>query len=173
MGIDIYLHWRGQTEEEEQKQVTGFSGVHGHVGYLREAYHGGPYVTKYLVAEAFGPEHREAAIPAATLRGRLPTAVLMHIYREHKLYGAGKNPARLDGIEKLSGALAAVFSREMPDISHEAFAASLNTKSIETAKQLIEGAVLKGTAKAFVDFVELCERKERETGSPCTIEASY
>jgi hypothetical protein len=82
-------------------QVTGFSAERGHVGYLREAYHGGPYVTKYLVAEAFAAQGREAAIPAATLRERLPTAVLMHIYREHKLYGGGKGPARIDGIEKL------------------------------------------------------------------------
>ena len=27
--------------------------------------------------------------------------------------------------------------------------------------------------KSFSDFVELCERKERETGQPCSIVASY
>jgi hypothetical protein len=27
--------------------------------------------------------------------------------------------------------------------------------------------------QSFSDFVELCERKERETGQPCTIVASY
>ena len=27
--------------------------------------------------------------------------------------------------------------------------------------------------KSFSDFVELCERKERETGEPCSIVASY
>ena len=27
--------------------------------------------------------------------------------------------------------------------------------------------------KSFSDFVELCERKERETGEPCSIMASY
>jgi hypothetical protein len=42
MGIDIYAEWRGQTDAESDAQVAGFSGVHGHVGYLREAYHGGP-----------------------------------------------------------------------------------------------------------------------------------
>ena len=53
MGIDIYARWKGQTEAEEQAQNTGFSAVHGHVGYLREAYHGEPYATRYLAAEAF------------------------------------------------------------------------------------------------------------------------
>jgi hypothetical protein len=70
--------------------------AHGHAGYLREAYHGGPYVTKYLMAEAFTHPERVAAIPAQTLRARLPAAVLMHMYREHKLYGDGKDPSRID-----------------------------------------------------------------------------
>ena len=92
MGIDIYATWRGQTSAESDAQCTGFSGVHGHVGYLREAYHGGPYVTKYLVAEAFDSPDGEATIKASVLRDRLPAAVLMHMYREHKLYGDGKDP---------------------------------------------------------------------------------
>jgi hypothetical protein len=49
MGIDIYMRWKGQTDEETQAQFVGFSVVHGHVGYLREAYHGAPYATKYGV----------------------------------------------------------------------------------------------------------------------------
>jgi len=125
MGIDIYAHWRGQTEAETEAQITGFSGVHGHVGYLREAYHGGPYVTKYLVAEAFAAEDGESTIPAQTLRQRLPVAVLMHLYREHKLYGGGNDPARIDDLAKLPAALAVVFATEMPDTSHAEFAAAL------------------------------------------------
>ncbi len=39
VGIDIYLRWRGMTEEERAAQQTGDSVVQGHVGYLREAYH--------------------------------------------------------------------------------------------------------------------------------------
>jgi hypothetical protein len=35
MGIDVYARWDGQTKYEEEKQYTGFSTVHGHVGYLR------------------------------------------------------------------------------------------------------------------------------------------
>jgi predicted Rossmann fold nucleotide-binding protein DprA/Smf involved in DNA uptake len=45
MGIDIYARWKGQTRQEQEAQYTGFSVVHGHLGYLREAYHGEPYAT--------------------------------------------------------------------------------------------------------------------------------
>ena len=68
MGIDIYMRWDGMTEEDRDKQITGFDATVGEVGYLREAYHGGPYATRYLVEEAFedSPEGRadEVHIPA-------------------------------------------------------------------------------------------------------------
>ena len=85
MGIDIYARWRGQTEEEQDAQITGFSVVHGHAGYLREAYHGEPYATRSLVAEAF--ENGEAAIPAALLRERLPQTLALAEERTRTLYG--------------------------------------------------------------------------------------
>ena len=53
MGIDIYMDWDNQTEEEKKAQLTGFDIGAGSVGYLREAYHGSPYATHYLVKEAF------------------------------------------------------------------------------------------------------------------------
>ena len=53
MGIDIYMNWDDMTNDEKQAQYTGFSTTAGDVGYLREAYHGGPYATKTLVPEAF------------------------------------------------------------------------------------------------------------------------
>ena len=84
MGIDIYARWQGQTEEEEQAQITGGSVVHGHVGYLREAYHGEPYATQYLVAEAF--ENGRAQIPAAVLRERLPETLALVEQRERTIY---------------------------------------------------------------------------------------
>ena len=40
MGVDIYLKWNGQTEEEHGQQITGFSIASGHTGYLRTAYGG-------------------------------------------------------------------------------------------------------------------------------------
>jgi hypothetical protein len=87
MGIDIYAQWKGQTEEEKQAQLTGFSVVHGHVGYLREAYHGEPYATRHLVPEAFDAKGHEAAIPAAMLRERLPKTLELVEERERELYG--------------------------------------------------------------------------------------
>ena len=56
MGIDIYMSWEEQTEEEEKAQFTGFevSERAGGAGYLREAYHGPPYATMFFVQEAFG-----------------------------------------------------------------------------------------------------------------------
>ena len=53
MGIDIYMTWDGMTEDEKHAQYTGFSTTSGNMGYLREAYHGGPYATETLVPEAF------------------------------------------------------------------------------------------------------------------------
>ena len=53
MGIDIYMHWDDMTDDEVRAQFTGFDTTAGNVGYLREAYHGGPYATETLVPEAF------------------------------------------------------------------------------------------------------------------------
>lgn len=83
MGIDIYARWRNQSPAERDAQFTGFSDQHGHVGYLREAYHGEPYVTQFMVSEAF---EQDAAIPAKTLRARLPRAIALCKQRYRKLY---------------------------------------------------------------------------------------
>jgi hypothetical protein len=124
MGIDIYARWREQTEDEIQAQYNaGFSAVQGKVGYLREAYHGEPYATRHLCAEAFA-EGEGAVIPAATLRERLPETLRLAEERERTLY---------DGKEE----------------------------DIRAVRQ------------SFSDFVSLCERKERETGAPVRIIASY
>ena len=87
MGIDIYMAWNKQTEEEKQAQYTGYSGEHGHVGYLREAYHGNPYATKYLVQEAFENEGGETFIDVKKLRERLPKTLKLHVQREKDVYG--------------------------------------------------------------------------------------
>ena len=125
MGIDIYAHWHGETEAECEARFTGFSIAHGHVGYLREAYHGEPYATRVLVPEAFD-DPNGAPIKAATMRERLPETLRTAIERQTKIYNepAGSEETRL-------------------------------------------------ILKSFIDFVDLCARKERERGSPCTISASY
>jgi hypothetical protein len=92
MGIDVYLRWRGMTRDEKAAQITGFSIEHGHVGYLREAYHGAPYATHILVPEAFA-ESAElevecgVCIPAHLLRTRLSQAVAAALEREENIYG--------------------------------------------------------------------------------------
>jgi hypothetical protein len=123
MGIDIYAEWKGMSDAEKKAQITGFSVEHGHVGYLREAYHGEPYATKVLVPESF--ETGRAEIPAETLWQRLGETLKAAEQREREIYD-------------------------------------------ETDINAI-GRVL----KSYVDFVELCARKEDETGTPCVIIASY
>jgi len=85
MGIDIYAEWDGMSAAEKTAQITGFSVEHGHVGYLREAYHGAPYATKVLVPEAF--EELRVQIYADTLRDRLPAALVVAEQREREIYG--------------------------------------------------------------------------------------
>ena len=170
MGIDIYAKWRSQKEEEKKKQITGFSVTSGDCGYLREAYHGGPYVTKYLVSEAF--EKGEAKIPAHIMRDRLPTAVLMSMYRDKIIYGKG-DPSVLHDMTDLPKAIANVFAMQMKDASHEDFAEKVTPDASNYANLLIADRYLPDYAQSFVDFVELCELKEKETGEPCDIIASY
>jgi hypothetical protein len=91
MGIDIYLNWDGKTEEDQKKQYTGFSEVHGHVGYLREAYHGGPYATQVLIPEGFIDEDipeddKGVEISNDELQKRLPKVIKTIIIRYKKVY---------------------------------------------------------------------------------------
>lgn len=92
MGVDIYLRWDGMTKDDEMAQYTGFSIGHGHVGYLREAYHGGPYATRVLFPETWESEDCEAAIPSKILRERLPAAIEAAIERARVVYGEEVGP---------------------------------------------------------------------------------
>ena len=124
MGIDVYLKWKGMTEDDRDAQITGFSTTHGHVGYLREAYHGEPYATRHLLPEAFESEDGSAKIAASVLRERLPHTLELAEKRERTIYKGSDEDVQ-------------------------------------------------ACCKSFSDFVELCERKEAETGEPMTIVASY
>lgn len=86
MGIDIYMRWDGMTKGDREKQITGFDATVGDVGYLREAYHGGPYATRYLVEEAFEEGAGDIHIPAKELRKRLPLTKDIVIQRAKKVY---------------------------------------------------------------------------------------
>jgi hypothetical protein len=100
----------------------------------------------------------------------------MSMYREHKVYGAG-DPSLVDLDQKetdqLLKMISNIFEHEVRDESHKDFVRALDAKSLETAKRLIEAGALAPVQRSFVKFVELCERKERETGQPCRIVASY
>lgn len=91
---------------------------------MREAYHGEPYATRFLFAEAFDSENGMAQISAAQLRRNLDRALELVEERARKIYNA-------------------------------------TDEEVEADK------------KSFRDFVALCERKERETGEPVRIVASY
>ena len=91
MGIDIYAHWDGESAEDMHEQVSSWLSIEaGDRGYLREAYHGEPYATRYLCAEAF--ETGEARIPASVLADRLPVALSIAEERERSLYGKNGHP---------------------------------------------------------------------------------
>lgn len=83
MGIDIYMRWDGQTDEEKSRQFKGFDITIGNAGYLREAYHGKPYATRVLVPEAF---EKETEIPVSLLKKRLPETIEVAIERNEKIY---------------------------------------------------------------------------------------
>jgi hypothetical protein len=164
MGIDVYLHWKGQTRDESP-------------GYLRESYHGGPYVTPYFVAEAFANEADEdipvgAPIPARVLRERLPAAVLLAAYRQHIVYGEeGREldePLHVDIDEDLVAAVTDNIPKR-DDREAKRLAALCTQEQLDEAKKRIEARELPWTSLRFVNFVELAEAKEAETGEPCLV----
>lgn len=172
MGIDIYLEWEGMEEDEKKAQATGFSITSGNVGYLREAYHGGPYATRILVREAFESENQRADIPATVMRERL-TNVTEPAY--------GRN-----GGHMLAEQILNMFKQA--DQTVTGGAAGPNIHSDNTRPMTVEEAVRERQArlypdepkdftdkviKSFRDFVALAEEKEKQTGKPCTIYASY
>ena len=141
------------------------------VGYLRENYHGGPYVTRYLVREAFEAEEHEVAIPAAVLRERLPASVMLAIYRDHVVYGEEAGIIMLN-----PDALANILSEvdQLPSGANEdALVNQITQSQREQVTRLIATRALSAEAMRFVEFVEQCEAQEARTGRPCMVRASY
>lgn len=167
MGIDIYLEWDGMEEEEKQAQATGFSTIAGDVGYLREAYHGGPYATRILAREAFESENCRAQIPAAIMRERLTRVT---------------EPARSGEGHKLAEQLLGMLGETGAEIVHGGAIQSDTTRPMtveeavrERQKRLYSerADMTERVVKSFRDFVALAEEKEKQTGKPCTVYASY
>lgn len=174
MGIDVYLEWEGMDEEKKQEQYScGFSIMGGHTGYLRESYHGEPYATQILVREAFESDDCRAQIPAAVMRERL-TNVTEPAY--------GKT-----GGHKAAQMFAQIMRAAVQDMPGIAVEGAEGMTSGQTSPMTVEEAVairartlynadddeVAATLNSFRNFVELAERKERETGKPCTVYASY
>jgi hypothetical protein len=91
MGIDIYAHWKGQSADETEVQTRQWLSISsGCTGYLREAYHGEPYATRYLCAEAFETDNG-AQIGAAVLRERLPHTLVLAEERARSIYNSDAN----------------------------------------------------------------------------------
>jgi len=170
VGIDIYLEWDGIKEDDKQAQWrTGFSVTAGGVGYLREAYHGGPYATKILCREAFESETCRADIPAEILRERL-TNVTEPAYTGNNGHNMAMHMLAMlqsMGAEVVGGPI------EEKDTT--------SPMTVEEAIRERQRRVYTGdndedtehVVQSFRDFVSLAEQKERETGKPCTIYASY
>jgi hypothetical protein len=168
MGIDIYLEWDGMAEEEKNAQATGFSVTSGYVGYLREAYHGGPYATKILCRESFESETCRAAIPAEILRERL-TNVTEPAYTEnvgHDMVAQMVSMFQNMGVQIVGGPIEKDTTSPMTveEAVRERQRSVYGGDNAEQTEQVVQ---------AFRDFVALAEQKERETGKPCTIYASY
>lgn len=168
MGIDIYLEWDGQTEEDKQKMLTGFSTTSGDVGYLREAYHGGPYATQILLREAFEAEDCRAQIPACVMRERLT-----HVTEPARGKLAGHDMAAMMmqmfeqmGMKNVGDGVKAALTT--PQTVEEAVRARCANLYPDDGDEYADKVV-----QSFRDFVALAERKEKETGKPCTVYASY
>lgn len=172
MGIDIYLKWQGQTEAEMFGQVTGFQSS-GRAGYLREAYHGGPYPSHILVREAFEADDCEAEIPAAVMRERLTS-----VTEPARGVDGGDKAAQLimQALLQVTAADPALSitgghtgdSRTDPMTVEEAARMRIANVYPDTTPEETENYV-----QMYRDFVALAELKERETGHPCTVYASY
>lgn len=144
MGIDIHATWAGMTDEEREAQITGFSVAHGHVGYLREAYHGKPYATYELVPESWDhdlfieasdddPNYEGVEIKAIELFRRLPRTIIAALIREATLYkdGTARDLLMRVGIEPKS-----------PEQSHPGHIKVESKEEVDTAvRQALLGIV--------------------------------
>lgn len=174
MGIDIYI-----LDNENDKDNWR---VHDCRAYLRESYHGGPYATRILCREAFDADNQTAEIPAEILRERLT----------HVTEPSNQSFDHM-------GALVSMIEKMMtgPNPPEESFGFTLDAETIEEHKNKmadnthpmsVEEAVRKryrlvypdcsendieAAVNRFREFVAFAENRERETGKPCKIYASY
>lgn len=191
MGIDIYLRWDKMSTAAKRKQVAaGFSTNAGGVGYLREAYHGGPYATQLFFREAFEAEDHEAEIPAAVMRERLDGVTEPargcdtghHVAQMFSKLIKTKNEQNPDsrpdeivgeivkkiGVELEANPAVLAQPTTAPMTGREAIYLRCLNLYAEQGKEYADSVV-----KSFEDFIALAEKQEKKTGKPCTVIASY
>jgi hypothetical protein len=166
MGIDVFMTWPGQSQADREAQ--GFMTPpteRGGAGYLRESYHGGPYATMVLLPEGWtGDDYAPFQISAAMLRERLPTAVFAALARQEIVYGGNAKPWMA------TGGLDVLMKTIIENISdRSAFEIAITDEQWRVIEERILRRDLPDYALAFVEFVELAERKEREVGQPVSV----
>lgn len=169
MGIDIYLEWDDMDEESKKAQATGFCITAGHVGYLREAYHGGPYATRILVREAFEAEDCSARIPASVMKERLTLVTEpTNAFNGGHYISAAVNEILKDATNAPTASGKVAEDTTRPMTVYEAIIERYSRLYPDHAAEYIPRVM-----KSFYDFVALAEERERQTGKPCTVIASH
>lgn len=174
MGIDIYASWHGMTYKERKAQYTGFRTDAGSVGYLREAYHGGTYVTRYLVEEAFDVQEVECICDQNAIALKLK--VMDRLGEDANIPKEQVQEARVairhDGEDP-----DCVACRGVP-IDSTTLLARLPTTlwmAVKREREVYgnETTVDEYPALAYTEFVALAVDKQRQTGHPIRVVASY
>ena len=149
MGIDIYMEWDDITDDERKARYTGFDTTAGSVGYLREAYHGGPYATEALVPDAFEWTENIGKLMANAEAG-----------------GAELGDDLLTLLDRGVPIRAEVLRERLPETLLKA-RERIDTLYPDTPSELADRQVA-----AFIDFVELAEAKQAE-GKNIYVYASF
>ncbi|MDP9237931.1 MAG: hypothetical protein M3P30_11150 [Chloroflexota bacterium] len=141
MGIDVFMSW-GTGPSFDGNFEESFRGANG---YLREAYHGGPYATVVLVPEAFGDPLRAAQ---AFGMARVESAAVGTDADGYALIPAGVLRSRLAAtLLTVADRYRTVYDEECGE-GHPAL-------------------------REFVEFVELAERMQAQLGHPVGVSASW
>jgi hypothetical protein len=216
MGIDLYIERDNVAEDDK---IAHFGTAQGHVGYLREAYHGYPYALFLLAEECFYSETFSAKIPARKLRERLTAQINTDAYETNRLNGdlTARLMARICKDERLKEAITQHLNEQVADqgpgddepliltadtmlkkvmCKHEEIGRKMMDESVVEAQlemgqlpdtiSVLEAVAYRGLKRygetaeqikdlqqSFIDFVDLAERLEKETGEPCTLHASF
>jgi hypothetical protein len=175
MGIDAYAKWDGQTAAERDAQITGYSIVSGHVGYLREAYHGEPYATKVLFPECWD----DVLVEDQGVRGPLEEDDLEFFCQEQGISFEDVHKRSHEMLLKLRGYLGehrhVEFDPPSNTFTQNTGAIPIPVAALRerlpqainaTAQRYADDPIVGEAVKSVVAFVELYERLEAEGKHP-------